>query len=512
MGLLMDDKKLLIDEWNSVSCNLIEEGSGGNTKIVAKGQFAYSNTPTANNRVYSRQLWEREITKKKNMIGERKVYGELDHPGDGKTRLERASHIVTALHIKPNGEVYGEADVMDTSKGKDLKAILKAGGKVGVSSRGFGTTRTDGRGNEIVQEDYQLVTFDFVADPAVASSYPDFKEEDIDIKGDLLMNLGELRQKYPELVKQLQEEIQAKSLEQQKSENAIKESLKKDIKEEFEKKLIQNVQKAKDSIREEVESEMKSDPAIAGAKVVLEDIVSKLSPFLLPEDIKDMLQKKDDEINRLKEEIEKVIADEKEKYEKLEGDHKELTDVSKKIGYEYYVEQRLKSEDNPDLIRNILGDLTRFNSLEKLGKAIDEAIETSKEVMDHKEEENEKIEKLKEENERLKSDNEKLFNEAKNLALRIYLERKLDGEPQRIKIKKIVEENINSGNIKDKSQIDEMIDTYKADNPVSEEFTKINSTLRSSRESKNNDDSKKTLSEGNVLGVEMQRLCELSGV
>jgi hypothetical protein len=515
----MDKKPLLIDEWSSVSCNLIEENSG-NTKIVAKGQFAFSDIPTANKRVYQRKLWEREVDKKKPMIEDKKVYGELDHPADGKTKLERVSHLVTRLEVKPNGEIYGEADVMDTQKGKDLKAILKSGGKVGVSSRGFGTTRPDGKGNEIVQEDYGLVTFDFVADPAVASSYPEFTAEDIDQDkkqknddtGGRQMDIKELTDKYPELVAQIvkesQERLKAEGKEEQ--EKQIKEGLKKD----FEKKLTETVQSAKESIREELKSEMMSDPAVAGAKLVLENISQQLLPFMLPDDVKGLLKKKDNDFANLKQELEKSVEEEKKKYEELKSEHDELATVSKKIGYEYYLEQRLKDEEHADSIRSALGDVTRFNELKDLDEALEEAIIAAKEVHEKEEERDKEITKLKEENEQLRRDIQEAFNVGKGLALRVYLERKVDNDPQRVKIRKIVEEGINKGVISNNEQIDDIIVSYKKDNPVGSELNQVQSALKSGRESKNNDGSngKNNLSEANILGVDMRVLRGLSGI
>jgi hypothetical protein len=61
---------------------------------------------------------------------------------------------------------------MDTPEGLKLRAIYAAGARVGVSSRGFGSTRKDNQGNDVVQDDFELLTFDFVAEPA-ASTYPE---------------------------------------------------------------------------------------------------------------------------------------------------------------------------------------------------------------------------------------------------------------------------------------------------------------------------------------------------
>ena len=59
-------------------------------------------------------------------LGRKKVLGELDHPADGKTSLKRVSHIITNLQVMDDGQIVGEAEVLNTEAGKTLKALIKA--------------------------------------------------------------------------------------------------------------------------------------------------------------------------------------------------------------------------------------------------------------------------------------------------------------------------------------------------------------------------------------------------
>ena len=147
----------------------IEEGEGH--KYCAKGEFARAGVPTANKRIYPEPIWKKELNKLQEAIQQRKVFGEVDH-ADGKTKLMRVSHIITKLECRDDGLIYGEAEILDTQNGKQLKAILDGGGAVGVSSRGYGSVQKNEEGMDVVQEDFNLMTFDFVADPANATSYP----------------------------------------------------------------------------------------------------------------------------------------------------------------------------------------------------------------------------------------------------------------------------------------------------------------------------------------------------
>lgn len=151
------------------------ESKEGRPKI--KGRFGMVETATNNGRLYGEALMTRELGRLSEDIERRRVFGELDHPADGRTRLNRVSHIITSLEINEEKEVIGEAEILNTDAGRNLLAIIEAGGEVGVSSRGMGTTKSDAKGNKIVNEDFRLMTFDVVAEPATTGAYPKFYME-----------------------------------------------------------------------------------------------------------------------------------------------------------------------------------------------------------------------------------------------------------------------------------------------------------------------------------------------
>jgi hypothetical protein len=161
---------LLVDTIPGVRLQLVES-SKTRGKLVVRGVFAHIGRPTANGRVYPLKIFERQIARLKEAMVEGGLFGHLDHPPDGTTLLKDASHLVTKLEIEGD-RVYGEARIMDTPEGLKLRAIYAAGARVGVSSRGFGSTRKDNQGNDVVQDDFELLTFDFVAEPA-AATYPE---------------------------------------------------------------------------------------------------------------------------------------------------------------------------------------------------------------------------------------------------------------------------------------------------------------------------------------------------
>jgi hypothetical protein len=530
------DKVLLIDEWSNVSINVLEE-SAGNTRLIAKGRFGLSDTPTANKRVYKRKLMEREVHKKQSAIKENTVYGELDHPGDGKTKLSRSSHRITKLQMKPNGEIYGEALVMDTSKGKELKAIVGSGGKVGVSSRGWGTTRPDGSGNDIVQEDYNLITFDFVADPAAVNSYPDFKEEtssDDNVTGvneqkhnqtqegdgDSDMTIEEFRKKYPELynnivsmaVKETKEEIEKQS-------NKTKEELKKEIednlKQDFAKKLEDKVGTIKSEAKEEVRGELLSDPGVAGAKVTLEDIAKKLIPYLLPEDVNDLVSQREKEISDLKEQLKKVSSELKEKVEALEKERDDYMNVAKRIGFEHHLTNIVNEiDENLEVVKNNIGDIMRFKSISELEESVRLVINKVKKQSEAERAVTEEVQKLKDDNDKLSQSVTEAHIAARQLALQLYVERKISDHPHKLRVRKIIEGAISNGAANNQQEINDIIDEYDDNNPVSEEYNSITRSLRKGRNdtSIDSDTRAKKLDEGDLFGIGIDTLVDLSGI
>ena len=161
-------RQLLIDSFSFKLNHLLEDG---NDPYTLSGKFGHADVPTSNKRLYPRKIYEREIQKLQKKISEGKVYGELDHPDDGKTKLQRTAVLLKKLTINENGEVIGQIKILETSMGKELRAIVDGGGAIGISSRGYGSVRLNEDGYNVVQEDFNLMTFDPVADPAESSAY-----------------------------------------------------------------------------------------------------------------------------------------------------------------------------------------------------------------------------------------------------------------------------------------------------------------------------------------------------
>lgn len=163
----------LLQEYNEFSYTLEELNEDGKPKkFKLKGIFQKSDTPNGNKRVYPRPVLEGAVESVSSIVNEGRMLGELDHPDDAKIHLDKVSHKVTKLYMSGDGTVIGEAEVLNTPAGKILESLLQSGVKLGISSRGFGSTKEASNGLHEVQKDYKLVTFDIVSDPSTPGAFP----------------------------------------------------------------------------------------------------------------------------------------------------------------------------------------------------------------------------------------------------------------------------------------------------------------------------------------------------
>ena len=135
--------------------------------LTVGGKVQDRGKENANKRIYTDKLFKERVFNNSAVqwkLKNKMMFGELDHPADGRTSLNRASHIMTKIEEGQNGEILGEAIVLDTAYGKNLKAILEVTDMIGASSRGFGKLKDDGK--TVDESTFEFKTVDFVADPS----------------------------------------------------------------------------------------------------------------------------------------------------------------------------------------------------------------------------------------------------------------------------------------------------------------------------------------------------------
>jgi len=137
--------------------------------VYLVGVCQRSGTKNGNGRVYSRDTLSREVKNYQEAIKERRSLGELDHPDDSVINLKNASHLITKMWWDGDS-VMGKLECLDTPSGNILKALVKSGVKLGISSRGMGST-SQRNGVTMVEDDFQLICFDIVSEPSTPGAY-----------------------------------------------------------------------------------------------------------------------------------------------------------------------------------------------------------------------------------------------------------------------------------------------------------------------------------------------------
>jgi hypothetical protein len=170
--MTVDQKLNVLREWTPLNCSkdmIKESRERYDGKIMLSGIIQRANTLNQNGRVYPKAILEREIMNYQKLIRENRALGECDHPDSSVIELKNASHIVREAYMKGD-DVYGRIEILDTPSGKIIQSLIESGVTLGISSRGVGSTVSQG-GNQVVQDDFQLICFDMVSEPSTPGAF-----------------------------------------------------------------------------------------------------------------------------------------------------------------------------------------------------------------------------------------------------------------------------------------------------------------------------------------------------
>ena len=152
--------------------------------MILSGVMQRADAQNGNGRVYPHKVLMREVENYSKLVKERRALGELDHPEDSVINLKNASHIVTDVWWD-NKDVMGKVKVLNTPSGRVLQELVNSGVKLGISSRGLGSVQEGAQGT-IVEDDFQLICFDFVSEPSTVGAFmmKEHKEPNVFTKAD----------------------------------------------------------------------------------------------------------------------------------------------------------------------------------------------------------------------------------------------------------------------------------------------------------------------------------------
>lgn len=159
-------KIILIESLAPTTANLVQESSADGKSLYLSGIFMQSECVNGNGRNYPLMEIEKAVKYVNDRIAEgHLIPGELNHPDHLQIDLERVSHVITEMKMVGTNAI-GKARIVNSPMGNIAKALIEAGLKLGVSSRGTGIV------NEGVVSDFGFLTADIVATPSAPEAYP----------------------------------------------------------------------------------------------------------------------------------------------------------------------------------------------------------------------------------------------------------------------------------------------------------------------------------------------------
>ena len=137
--------------------------------MILSGKPQEADIQNGNGRIYPYRVLMREVKTYQKLVKEGRALGELDHPDDSVINLKNASHMVTKIWMQDTN-VMGKVKVLDTPSGNILKGLVNSGAQLGISSRGMGSV-SENMGKTMVEDDFQLICFDFVSEPSTPNAF-----------------------------------------------------------------------------------------------------------------------------------------------------------------------------------------------------------------------------------------------------------------------------------------------------------------------------------------------------
>lgn len=138
-----------------------------------------------NGRIYPKEILEREVDRYQELIKERRAIGELDHPESSIIAGDRISHNIIETWWEGK-TLMGKMEILMTpgyinygivsTKGDEVANLIRNNIMIGVSSRGVGSLKQI-NGDQIVQDDFEIICWDVVTSPSTPGSWM-FKDKE----------------------------------------------------------------------------------------------------------------------------------------------------------------------------------------------------------------------------------------------------------------------------------------------------------------------------------------------
>ncbi len=152
-----------------------------NTRIIVEAILQKANVLNKNGRIYPYDILDKEQKRYVDLLKTNSAVGESNHPESTNIDLNNISHRILELgwdgstlmgklelHVSPGYLRYGYCS--PNRPADNIYDDIRRGVQIGISSRGIGSV-TEHNGQNIVQEDFELICWDLVNSPSTPGAY-----------------------------------------------------------------------------------------------------------------------------------------------------------------------------------------------------------------------------------------------------------------------------------------------------------------------------------------------------
>jgi len=136
-----------------------------------------------NGRIYPKEVLVPQVGVYQELVGSNSAVSEADHPESSIISLQNISHMITKMWWgtgEQENVLYGQLKLIVSPGYINMGIVSVIGDKIvlylqnkiklGISSRGVGTLK-EINGENMVQDDFELIGFDLVATPSTPGAY-----------------------------------------------------------------------------------------------------------------------------------------------------------------------------------------------------------------------------------------------------------------------------------------------------------------------------------------------------
>jgi hypothetical protein len=154
---------MLLREWAPNMETLTENTESGKV-LYLEGPMIMTEAKNRNGRIYEKAMMEASVESyMRDYVQANRAVGELNHPTYPFPNIKEAAVYIESLQWQGNN-VIGKARVLNNIHGQQIKSLVEAGFKMGMSTRGLGNV-VERSGTKFVK-DYMLNAIDAVDMPS----------------------------------------------------------------------------------------------------------------------------------------------------------------------------------------------------------------------------------------------------------------------------------------------------------------------------------------------------------